>query len=103
LVSPLIKAGVVRSIRGARGGITLAKSPEEIRLSQVIEILEGSVAPVECVDDPRICSRSSFCVTRDVWEELKRAMVGVLDSVTLKDLVERHKEKGQPKSGVYSI
>jgi Rrf2 family cysteine metabolism transcriptional repressor len=103
LVSPLIKAGVVRSIRGARGGITLAKSPEEIRLSQVIEILEGSVAPVECVDDPGICSRSSFCVTRDVWEELKRAMVGVLDSVTLKDLVERHKEKGQPKSGVYSI
>jgi len=58
---------------------------------------------VECVDDPRICSRSSFCVTRDVWAELKRAMLGVLDSVTLKDLVERHKEKGQPRSGVYSI
>jgi Rrf2 family protein len=93
LMSPLIKAGLVRSIRGARGGVTLAKPPEEIKLSQVIQILEGSTALVECVDDPKICPRSDFCVTRDVWEEMKRAMTQVLESTTLQDLVERQKEK----------
>jgi Rrf2 family cysteine metabolism transcriptional repressor len=96
LVSPLIKAGIVRSTRGARGGVTLAKSPEEIRLSQVIQILEGSTAPVECVDDPKVCPRSDFCVTRDVWKEMKRAMIQVLESTTLQDLVERQKEKEKP-------
>ncbi len=93
LMSPLIKAGLVRSIRGARGGVTLAKPPEEIKLSQVIQIMEGSIALVECVDDPKICPRSDFCVTRDVWEEMKRAMTQVLEFTTLQDLVERQKEK----------
>ena len=96
LISPLIKAGVVRSMRGARGGVTLAKLPEEIKLSQVIQILEGSTAPVECVDDPKVCPRSDFCVTRDVWEEMKRAMTRVLESTTLQDLVERQREKAKP-------
>jgi Rrf2 family cysteine metabolism transcriptional repressor len=96
LVSPLIKAGIVRSTRGARGGVTLAKPPKEIRLSQVIQILEGSTAPVECVDDPKVCPRSDFCVTRDVWKEMKRAMIQVLESTTLQDLVERQKEKEKP-------
>jgi Rrf2 family protein len=96
LVSPLIKAGIVRSIRGARGGVTLAKLPEEIKLSQVIQILEGSTAPVECVDNPKVCPRSDFCVTRDVWEEMKRAMIQVLESTTLQDLVERQREKERP-------
>ncbi len=96
LISPLIKAGVVRSMRGARGGVTLAKLPEEIKLSQVIQILEGSTAPVECVDDPKVCPRSDFCVTRDVWEEMKRAMIQVLESTTLQDLVERQREKEKP-------
>jgi len=96
LISPLIKAGIVRSIRGARGGVTLAKLPEEIKLSQVIQILEGSTALVECVDDPKVCPRSDFCVTRDVWEEMKRAMMQVLESTTLQDLVERQREKEKP-------
>lgn len=103
LISPLIKAGVLRSLRGSRGGITLAKLPEDIRLGQVVEILEGSVAPVECVDNPSICSRSGSCVTRDVWTDLKAATTGVLDAITLSDLIERHKEKAGTRGGIYSI
>jgi Rrf2 family cysteine metabolism transcriptional repressor len=102
LMSPLIKAGIVRSIRGARGGVTLAKPPEEIKLSQVIQILEGSTAPVECVDNPEVCPRSDSCVTRDVWEEMKRAIIQVLESTTLQDLVERQKEKKKP-AAMYHI
>ena len=103
LVAPLIKAGFLRSMRGARGGLTLAKAPGDIPLSRVIETLEGSLAPVECVDDPNICPRSEHCVTRDVWEDMKRAMLQVLDPITLEDLVQRHKEKIKNADDIYAI
>ncbi len=103
LITPLIAGGLVRSTRGARGGVLLAKSPKEIRLSEVIQLLEGSIAPVECVNNPGVCSRSELCVTRDVWDELKKAMDGVLESTTLQDLVERHKKKEQPEPVMYHI
>jgi len=103
LVTPLIAGGIVRSTRGAGGGVSLARSPEEIRLSEVMQLLEGSIAPVECVSNPRICTRSKSCVTRDIWSELKQAMDGILESTTLQDLVERQKRKEQPKEVMYHI
>ncbi len=103
LISPLIAGGIVRSTRGARGGVSLARAPEEIRLSEVVRLLEGSVAPVECVDNPEACNRSELCVTRDIWGELKQAIDGVLESTTLKDLVERQKRKKQPEVEMYYI
>ena len=103
LIAPLIAAGIVRSTRGARGGVWLAKSPEEIKLSEVIQLLEGSVAPVECLNDPKACSRSELCVTRDVWDELKRAIDGVLESTTLQDLVSRQKRKERSEEAMYYI
>jgi len=96
LIAPLIEGGIVRSTRGVGGGVSLAKSPDEIKLSEVIELLENSIALVKCVDNPKVCNRSEFCVTRDIWSELKAAMNGVLQSTTLQDLVERQKGKGQP-------
>ena len=103
LITPLIAGGVVRSTRGARGGVSLAKPPEAIRLSEVIQLLEGSIAPVECVNNPGICTRSELCVTRDIWSELKKAMNGVLESTTLQDLVERQKRKERPEEAMYYI
>jgi Rrf2 family cysteine metabolism transcriptional repressor len=103
LITPLIAAGIVRSTRGARGGVWLAKPPEEIKLSEIIKLLEGSIGPVECVDNPKYCSRSVSCVTRDVWTELKDAMTKVLESTTLKDLVDRQEEKERPEEAMYYI
>jgi Rrf2 family protein len=103
LITPLIAGGIVRSTRGVRGGVSLAKPPERIRLSEVIHLLEGSIAPAECVNSPGICSRSKSCVTRDIWGELKQAMDGVLESTTLQDLVERHRRKEQPEEVMYYI
>ena len=103
LITPLITAGLVRSIRGARGGVLLARPPQEIKLSEVIQLLEVSIAPVECVSDPKRCSRSDLCVTRDVWSELKKAIDGVLESTTLQDLVERQKKKERPEEAMYYI
>lgn len=103
LITPLIAGGIVRSSRGAKGGISLAKPPGEVRLSEVIHLLEGSIAPVECINNPGVCSRSESCVTRDIWHELKKAMNGVLESTTLQDLVERQRRKGQPDKMMYNI
>lgn len=102
LITPLKAAGLVFSTRGPRGGISLAKPPENIRLNQIIQLLEGSIAPVECVDKPEVCSRSELCVTRDIWGELKDAMNKILVSTTLQDLVERQKHK-QLIGGMYHI
>jgi len=103
LITPLIAGGILRSTRGARGGVWLIKTPEEIRLSEVMQLVEGSLSPAECVNNPEICSRSTFCVTRDVWGELKKVMDGVLESTTLQDLVERQKQKGQAEAIMYYI
>jgi Rrf2 family protein len=103
LISPLVAAGIIKSTRGARGGVLLLKTPAEIKLSEVLELLEGSIAPVDCINNPKICPRSEFCVTRDVWSEMKKVMNGVLESTTLQDLVERQRQKGQPEAAMYYI
>ncbi|MDY7018853.1 MAG: Rrf2 family transcriptional regulator [Chloroflexota bacterium] len=87
LFTRLNNAGLVRSIRGPKGGFVLTKSPSQTRISDILQIMEGSTAPVECVNNAMICSRASSCVTRKVWMEMKKAIDGVLESTTLQDLV----------------
>lgn len=93
LVSPLKAAGLVKSSRGAHGGYMLTKDPSEITLKEVVQVMEGSLSLVECVDNPDICHRISFCVTRDVWKELRDRIIDTLESLTLRDLVEKQKAK----------
>lgn len=95
IIAPLTSAGILKTVRGVRGGVRLAKPPEEIKLSDLVELLEGPIAPVDCVDDPKTCPRSKFCVTRDVWAEVKHAIEAVLGSKTLHDLVQMQKSKAQ--------
>jgi len=92
LFIPLRVAGLVRGIQGAHGGFILIKPPAEIRLSEVIRATEGSTAPVNCVDEPRLCLQSSTCPTRYIWAKIKRAIDKVLESTTLQDLVEKQRE-----------
>ena len=99
LITPLMAGGLVRSTRGAQGGVSLLKHPRDIKLSEVIQLLEGSIAPVDCVNHPKICPRSDLCITRDIWGELKKAMDGVLEATTLQDLVERQKQKEAASQG----
>ncbi len=103
LIAPLIAAGIVRSTKGPRGGISLARDSAHIKLGEITQVLEGSVAPVECVNDPTICRRSASCVTRDVWTQLKDVMDGVLDATTLQDLVERQHQKAELDPSMYHI
>jgi Rrf2 family cysteine metabolism transcriptional repressor len=101
LIAPLIAGGIIRSTKGPKGGVSLARNPANIKLSEISQLLEGPMAPVECVNHPEVCNRSGACATRDIWIQLKEAMDGVLASTTLQDLVERQKKKGQPEPSLY--
>ncbi|MHC4637248.1 MAG: RrF2 family transcriptional regulator [Planctomycetota bacterium] len=91
LMGILKSAGLVRTIRGRAGGYILAKSPNKIKLGACYSCLEGSLVTVECVQDRSICSRSSDCPTIDVWDEVHEAVMKVLNSKTLQDLVDKKK------------
>ncbi len=103
IVNSLVAAGLVKSTRGVKGGVWLARPPAEIKLSEAIHILEGDTSPTKCIEDPETCKRSCTCATRDVWSEIKTAIDGVLDSITLKDLVERQKIKESSENDIYYI
>jgi Rrf2 family cysteine metabolism transcriptional repressor len=103
LIAPLVAAGIIRSTRGARGGVQLARPPQRIKLSEVVGLLEGSIVPVDCINDTEACPRSNLCVTRDIWIELKKAMDGVLESKTLQYLIEMQKKKKTADMLMYDI
>jgi Rrf2 family protein len=93
LVGNLRSAGLLKSKRGVGGGIFLAKSPEEIKLFEVVEAVEGPLELVNCVLHPAGCPRSEKCVTLEVWEQVGRAIKDVLSEITLADLAKRQEEK----------
>ena len=100
LMVVLKSAGFVRSIRGAKGGYVLAKTPNQIKLSDVFHCLEGPVTTVECVENEDYCRRSLDCVARQVWTQVQEAIEGVLQSITLQDIVDRTKRS---KTSDYQI
>ena len=103
IISPLVGAGIVTSLRGVGGGLRLARRPQEIKLSEVVELLEGTLTPVQCLGSPEVCDRVESCVTREVWDELGQAMNAYLSSITLKDLVDRHRAKEGRGKAMYHI
>ena len=90
LVGELRKAGLVEGTRGVHGGYRLARGPEEITVGDVYRVLEGEVAPVECTAEdyhPGSCNREAQCLSRGIWERVQAAILNVLDSTTLRDLL----------------
>ncbi len=93
LMAMLRSGGFVRSIRGSKGGYELSKVPAQIKLDELFTCLEGPVVTVECVEDENFCARAADCVTRQLWAQVQDAMMNVLQSMTLQDLVNRTKER----------
>ena len=83
----------MRSVRGAGGGYLLTRAPSAYTVGEILRPLEGSLAPVSCVDGSECCGRAAQCVTLEVWQEIQKAVSGVVDHITLADLVERHRQK----------
>lgn len=100
IVTPLSRAGLVRSVRGAGGGYLLTRRPEEYTVGEILRPLEGDLAPVECATDADFCERCGECVTVELWREIHRAVSQVVDRTTLADLVERYEDRqGEHRTG----
>jgi Rrf2 family protein len=91
LIIPLKASGLIRSVRGARGGYRLARRPDKITVGQIVEVLEGGLSLVECVDDPKACKLQADCLTRPVWRGVSRLVKQHLSSLTLQDVLEGKK------------
>ncbi|MFN2613651.1 MAG: Rrf2 family transcriptional regulator, partial [Actinomycetota bacterium] len=87
------KAGIVESTRGATGGAMLARDPDAIRVSEVIEVFEGGTAPMFCLDEEDDqCVQTQHCGLQHLWMDVENAVRSVLEQTTIADLRERHRE-----------
>jgi Rrf2 family protein len=87
----LRKEGLVKSIRGPKGGHMLAKPPGQITMAQVMQALEGYVPPMQCLPDPGFCSLSPGCALREVWQKIDAMTQQILSSTTIEELAQRHR------------
>jgi len=90
LVGELRRSGLVEGTRGVRGGYRLARAPESITVGEIYRVLEGEVAPVDCTAEdylPGSCAREPVCLSRGIWARVQAAILGVLDTTTLDDLL----------------
>lgn len=88
LVSILRKEGLINSVRGAQGGYMLAKEPKSITVGSILRVLEGDMAPADCVVDGNTeCDNENDCVTKIVWAQIKDSIDSVIDSITLEDMI----------------
>ena len=114
IVIPLKASGLLASHRGAHGGYSLARPPEDITVKDIVEAIEGAIAPVPCVDpaagasaaecgdDPTGCDRATTCVATRVRRRLRDDIVSSLSSFTLAELARQAREIG-PAADDYVI
>lgn len=96
LIRELKKGGFIRSKRGPRGGHVLDKTPSEIRIGDVVRILEGRPGLTECVIDEGVCPISSDCVARRIWERATQSVFRELDSISLENMLDQVRESKLP-------
>ena len=102
LLTTLRRAGFIRSVRGPQGGHALLREPQDIPAAEVIEALEGPIMPSDCLEEHSNCSQNGGCAQHDMWAEVRDAVLGVLNNVTIADLAERDRA-AQPVGARYMI
>jgi Rrf2 family protein len=102
LLTTLRKSGFIRSVRGPQGGHALIREPHALRATEVIESLEGTIMPADCVDEGSACARNGGCAQSEMWREVRDAILGVLDNTTVADLAARDRAL-QPTGTRYVI
>lgn len=92
IFSSLKKAKLITSVRGAQGGYLLSKDLKEIRVGDILTALEGPVSLSDCLLDEDICQNSGKCVTKIVWEKMKKGIEDVIYGITLQDMLDDYRE-----------
>jgi len=102
LLTILRRSGFIRSVRGPQGGHALVREPSSLRVTEVIEALEGSIMPADCLDDRSACARNGGCAQSEMWKHVREAILSVLDNTTVADLARRDRAL-QPAGSRYVI
>jgi Rrf2 family protein len=93
IIIPLKINKLVKSIRGAGGGYTLARHPSKIKVSEILHALEGSCCLVDCVEDDDYCNRIPICATYDIWTKASDLLKNYFEKLSIKDLMDISKKK----------
>ena len=102
IVIPLKSAGLITSIRGARGGYELDNHPAEVTLKSIIEVLDGEIRLAERINGFASPSRAAYCSSHFVWETLEKSISKTLEAITLENLVSKYGED-KKSSIIYNI
>lgn len=86
LFSPLRKAKLIKSIRGAQGGYVLNREPKDIKVSDIMYVLEGPIEIADCIEGAK-CNNVDCCATRILWQKIKDSIDSVMEGITLEDIV----------------
>ena len=88
------KSNILKTTRGSQGGYMLSRSPDKYTVGEILRLTEGSLAPVDCLNqDPIECERSGECATLPIWQGLNRVINEYLDSITLQDILDQQRER----------
>lgn len=90
IIIQLVRTGYAKSVRGPQGGYSLSLPPEKITCGMILRVMEGSLAPVPCLEEGTdTCNRTGDCDTLPLWKGLEKAINSVVDSISLQDLLDR--------------
>lgn len=95
IIHLLSKEGLVQSARGAMGGYRLARLPEQYTVGEILRIVEGSLAPVSCLDCDQPCDKIDSCITIGLYKKIQDAIDNVVDNTTLADMINEYRSKHQ--------
>ncbi len=100
----LRKAELVKSVKGAQGGYTLARKPESIKVGDILRVLEGNLSVIDESETYNIDNKSiQYCLKLNVWDKIDESINAVVDSITLGDLVQDYKRLNDLESIMYYI
>ena len=91
IIGKLEKIGLIKAKKGVRGGYFLAKSPEKIKVGEILRVLEGEVSLVRCINkkEKYFCPKKKECLTINFWKKIQKTLNNTLNSITLANLIKR--------------
>jgi Rrf2 family protein len=97
----LMQGGMIRSVRGARGGYQLAIDPAQVTLLEILNTIDGPVALLECIRNSAVCNKIKECPTRNLWKDLENHITSFLKQRTLKELIDQYQKNRAGYQGMY--
>ncbi len=95
IIRPLKKAGMLKVVRGAKGGYFIGRRPENISVKEVFDVLENNSSLLDCLQNKNTCERKNICSTFDFWNNFNNAVNEYLENVSIADIVKMQREKCQ--------